>query len=51
MTTQEELQMFTKAYDALNKIPNDYRSQNHTAYIKELESRIYELASALEYIN
>jgi len=35
-----ELEFFTNALNALNAIPNEYRSQNHTAYKAELENSL-----------
>jgi hypothetical protein len=43
----KELQMWYSCGCALNRIPNIYRSQNHTAYINEVEVRVYELVMAL----
>lgn len=48
MTKLEELEMWYNCGCALNRIPNDHRSQNHTAYINEVEVRVYELVMALD---
>jgi len=45
-----EYEFFNKALIALNEIPNDYRSRNHTDYLNELQERCYELNEAIRFV-
>lgn len=46
--SQQELEMWFGLACKLQSIPNDYRSQNHTAISNELEARIHELIEKLD---
>lgn len=46
----EELRFFTKALNALNEIPNIYRSRYHSMYLEELQQRCYEINEVIRFI-
>lgn len=48
MDKQQELEMWWSTWCSLRIIPNDYRSQNHTAFINEVSIRVYELVETLD---
>jgi len=46
----EEYEFYNNALIALNNIPNDYRSRNHTAYLEELQERCFSLNEAIKFV-
>lgn len=50
MSTQQELEMYQNALDALNKIPSWHQSQCYLEYKSELEARVTELKRALAHL-
>jgi len=48
--TKLDYDQWYKMLYALNHIPNEDRSQNHTNYLREVESRVYECKEALEFL-
>jgi hypothetical protein len=43
MNTEDELVMWSQMLFELHKVPNDLRTMNHTAFVREVEGRIAEL--------
>lgn len=50
MNINEELKLYNNAKDALEAMPNDLRSQNHSNYLSELDLRIYENMEHIKFI-
>jgi hypothetical protein len=48
MQKQQELEMWFDVGLKLNSVPNEYRSQNYSAFMNEVEGKIYELVEDLE---
>jgi hypothetical protein len=46
----DEYEFYNNALIALNNIPNDYRSRNHTAYLAELQERCFSLNEAIKFV-
>jgi hypothetical protein len=50
LTNEQELQMWIEVKKILDSIPNDYRSQNHTNYLAEIDMRVYETNEIVNYL-
>lgn len=48
MNKQQELEMWWSLFCQMKNLPNDYRTQNHTAYINEIRFRVIDLVCELD---